>query len=94
MRMDDNVIFGEKAEKKRAYILEGLREGRVLPEVYLITPPMSGSNLLEIYPAIEFLFPPYDREDRLIKGIAVTYWEALEVVREMIERGVKRGEIC
>ncbi len=94
MRLDDHVIFGEKAEKNRAHILEGLREGRMLPDVYLITPPLSGSSLLEIYPSIELLFPPYDSEDRLIVGIAETYWEALEIVREMIDTRYRQGEIC
>ncbi len=94
MRMYDHVIFGEKAEKRRADILKGLREGNALPDVYVITPPLSGSNLLEIYPSIELLFPPFNEEDRLIVGIAVTYWEALEVVRTMIDEAYRQGEIC
>ncbi len=94
MRMYDHVIFGEKAERERARILQGLREGRVLPDVYVITPPLYGSSLLEIYPSVELLFPPFSTEDRLIVGIAVTYWEALELVRTMIDEKYRRGEIC
>ncbi len=94
MRMYDHVVFGEKAEKRRADILKGLREGIMLPDVYVITPPLAGSNRLESYPSAERLFPPLDGEDRLIVGIAVTYWEALEVVRTMIDEAYRQGKIC
>ena len=40
--------------------------------------------LIFIY-APHALLPPYRDEDMEILGIAVTYWEALEVVRQMVE---------
>lgn len=51
----------------------------------MITPPQNGNNILDIYPAPMLLLPPYREEDMEILGIAVTYWEALEVVRQMVE---------
>ena len=51
MRWYDHLYVGEKAKKHRFHILQGLREKRLLPEVYVITPPQNGKNLLEICPS-------------------------------------------
>lgn len=51
----------------------------------MITPAGNGNNLFDIYPSAMLLLPPLSREDLLILGIAVTYWEALEVARDMVE---------
>ena len=48
-------------------------------------PVWNWNNILDIYPAPMLLLPPYRDEDMEILGIAVTYWEALEVVRQMVE---------
>ncbi|MCD8222991.1 MAG: hypothetical protein LUD07_12580 [Clostridiales bacterium] len=94
MRMVEDLYLGDKAQQRRFDILQGLREGKLQPEVYVITPPVYGNNLLEIYPSAELLAPPLCDQDRLIVGIAVTYWEALEVVRRIVDDRVKRGELC
>lgn len=85
IRWYEHLYLGEKAKKHRFSVLQKLRAGKLQPEVYVITPPKSGNNLLEIYPSAMFLIPPLDKEDRLIVGIAVTYWEALEVVRQIVD---------
>lgn len=81
----DHLYVGEKAKKRQDQILRGIREKRLQPEVYVITPPQNGNNLLEIYPSAMLLLPPYRDEDKKILGIAVTYWEALELVRRMVD---------
>ena len=85
MRWYRHLYVGEKAGKRRFSIIQGIREGKLQPEVYVITPPQNGNNILDIYPARMLLLPPYRDEDMEILGIAVTYWEALEVVRQMVE---------
>ena len=85
MRWYSHLYVGEKAGKRRFSIIRGIREGKLQPEVYVITPPQNGNNILDIYPAPMLLLPPYRDEDMEILGIAVTYWEALEVVRQMVE---------
>lgn len=94
MRFCDQMYFGDKAEKNRERILDGLRAGKLLPEVYVITPPMSGNIMFEIYPYAQLLLPPYCGRNWLIAGVAVTYWEALEVVRRMVDDMQKQGELC
>lgn len=85
MRCYNHLYVGEKAERRRFPILEGLRAGKLQPEVYVITPPQNGNNILDIYPSAMLLLPPYRDEDMTIVGIAVTYWEALEVVRDIVD---------
>ena len=85
MNWYDHLYVGEKARKRRYAILEGLREGRWQPEVYVIMPPQSGNNILEILPSVMLKMPPYRDLEYKIVGVAVTYWEALEVVRKIVD---------
>lgn len=89
----EHIYFGEKAGKNSSKILQGLLEGRLQPEVYVITRPLAGNNLYEIYPSAELLLPWFKDQKRQILGAAVTYWEALEVVRQMIDDRQKQGEL-
>ena len=54
----------------------GIREERLQPEVYVITSPQNGENLCDIYPSAMLLFPSEKKKERMILGIAVTYWGA------------------
>lgn len=85
MHWYNHLYVGEKAKRRRFAIIQGIREERLQPEVYVITPPQNGNNILDIYPSAMLLLPPYRGEDFLVLGIAVTYWEALEVVRQMVD---------
>lgn len=85
MNWYDHLYMGERAKKKRYVILQGLREERWQPEVYVIMPPESGNNILEIIPSVMLLTPPYQKREVLIVGVAVTYWEALEVARRIVD---------
>ncbi len=85
MRWFSRLYVGEKASKRRFAIIQGIREQKLQPDVYVITPPQNGNNILDIYPSPMLLLPPYRDQDLQILGIAVTYWEALEVVRRMVD---------
>ncbi len=85
MHWYNHLYVGEKAKKRRFSIIQGIREERLQPEVYVITPPQNGNNILDIYPSAMLLLPPYRDEDYLVLGIAVTYWEALKVVRQIVD---------
>lgn len=90
MNWYNHLYVGEKAKAWRYAIIQGIREERLQPEVYVITPPQNGNNILDIYPSAMLLLPPYRDEDYLVLGIAVTYWEALEVVRQMVDDMVRQ----
>ena len=79
------MYIGENAARNRNRILEGLRNGSLLPDTYVITLPESGNHILDIRPVS--LLRKEERESRelLILGIARGYGEAAEVVRSMID---------
>lgn len=85
MQFRDRLYVGKKAEPVKKQILKGLQKKMLQPEVYVITPPRNGNNVLDIYPSALLQIPPYRDEEFLVLGIAVTYWEALEVVRDMVD---------
>lgn len=85
MNWYDHLYMGEKAKKQRYGILKGLREKKWQPEIYVIMPPESGNNILEIIPSVMLHIPPYREREILLLGVAVTYWEALEVAREIVD---------
>lgn len=95
MNYYEHLYMGEKAKERRYGILQGLRERRLLPEVYVIMPPLNGNNILEIIPSALVYEPPYREQEILVMGIAVTYWEALEVAGQIVDELYRRtGGFC
>lgn len=81
----DHLYVGKKAKRRRYAIIQGIRDGVFDPLSYVITPPQNGNNILDIYPAAMLLLPPYRDQEMMILGIAADYWEALEVVRRIVD---------
>ena len=48
------MYIGENAARNRNRILEGLRNGSLLPDTYVITLPESGNHILDIRPVSLF----------------------------------------
>lgn len=81
-----DLYMGKRAERCRPEILRGIREGRWLPDTYVITLPESGNHIFDIWPAA--LLPAQKERigsELLILGVARGYREAAEVVRTMID---------
>ena len=81
----DHLYVGDKAKKKRYRIIQAIRKARIQTGAYVITPAFNGNNILDIYPAMELASPYYKDNDFFIIGIAVDYWEALEVAGKIID---------
>lgn len=81
----DHLFVGDKAKKKRYQIIQAVRNSRTITGAYVITPSLSGNNVLDIYPAMELSAPWYREEEFFIIGIAAGYWEALEVAGKIID---------
>ena len=77
MQWYSHLYVGKKAKRHRYAIIQGIREEKLQPEVYVITSPQNGENLCDIYPSAMLLFPSEKKKERMILGIALTYWEAL-----------------
>ena len=83
MQWYSHLYVGRRAKRHRYAIIQGIREEKL--QVYVITSPQNGENLCDIYPSALLLVPSEKKKERMILGIAVTYWEALEVVRRMVD---------
>ncbi|MCD8083910.1 MAG: hypothetical protein LUE86_10475 [Clostridiales bacterium] len=95
MRWMEHLYVGEKAGRRGADLMKGLREERLQPDVYVITSPQCGHHILDIWPSVILFSPPYRKEDIRIIGVAVTYWEALEVVRQIVDEMYRQtGGFC
>lgn len=85
MQWYSHLYVGKKARRHRYAIIQGIRNEKLQPEVYVITAPQNGENLCDIYPSVMLFAPSEKKKEHKILGIAVTYWEALEVVRNMVD---------
>lgn len=77
--------MGEKAGSLRPHILEGIRLGKALPGVYVITLPESGHHILDIRPAALLTKEERGSSTFMILGAALGYGEACRVVRQMVD---------
>ncbi len=92
MRCYNHLYVGDKAKKRRFEILKDLRKGKSQPGIHVITPPQNGNNILDIYPSYMLFMPPYKERDLMVIGIAADYWEALEVVRTIVDDLYQAGK--
>lgn len=85
MRWYNHLYVGEKAKKKRFWIIQKIRGHKLQNDIYVITPAANGNNILDIYPSM-VLSQPYCKDtDLLIIGIAKGYQEALEVTTQIVD---------
>ncbi len=80
-----HLYVGEKAKKHQDSLIRNLQEGKLQPQVYVLVPPQNERNVLEIIPSAIWQLLPYGQQEIFVVGIAVTYWEALEVARQIVE---------
>lgn len=94
MQWYSKLYVGNRARHCQKDIVFGIQKGKLQPEVYVITSPQNRANFCDIYPSAMLLLPSEKDKERMILGIAVTYWEALEVVRMIAdELYQKTGEV-
>lgn len=90
MRWWKHLYMGRKAAAGRPDILSGIREGRLMPEVYVITLPESGNHLLDVRPLMLLTKKERESSELLILGVAKGHGEACQVVRDMIDHMYSR----
>ena len=81
----EKLYIGEQAEKNCKKVQKKLENGKLVPDVFLITKPSNERNLLDILPAAELMFPYYKRQELFVYGIAKGKAEAEELVVSMLE---------
>lgn len=85
------LYTGEKAGKHRRSLIQKFRKKTPPSSLYLLVPAANERNLLDIYPASDFLALEEREEgresenERIILGIALGYQEALALAGEMVD---------
>ena len=85
MRLWDHLYMGQNADRARARILKGLRQGSLLPDTYVITLPENGKHIFDICPVSLLTRRERQGENLLSLGIARGYHEAAEVTGRMVD---------
>ncbi len=81
----DKLYIGEQAEKKSKKIQKKLEAGKLVNGFFLITKPSNESNLFDILPTKELLFPYYKRKELVVYGLAKGKNEAEQLVLAILE---------
>ena len=81
----EKLYIGEQVGKKFKKLQKKLENGKLVPGVFLVTRPSNESNLFDILPATEILFPHYKRTELLVYGLAKGKDEAEGLVLSMLE---------
>ena len=79
------LYIGEQVEKDCKKLQKKLEQGKLTSDIFLITKPSNESNLMDIHPANELLFPYHKKREILVYGLAKGKKEATTLVLTMLE---------
>ncbi len=82
----DHLYVGEKAKKHRFSIIQSIRQKKAGSDIYVITPPSNGNNILDIYPVTTLYQEYYEKKNMLILGIASGYQDALTLAGRIVDQ--------
>ena len=66
MQWYSHLYVGRRAKRHRYAIIQGIREEKLQPGVYVITSPQNGENICDIYPSALLLVPSEKKKERMI----------------------------
>lgn len=81
----EKLYVGEQAQKNEKKLKKKIEKGKLVTDVFLITKPSNESNLFDILPTAELLFPYYKKRELLVYGLAKGKEEAKELLLLMLE---------
>ncbi len=81
----EKLYIGSQAEKTFKKVQKKLDNGKKVLGFFLVTRPSNSSNLFDILPTAELLFPYYKRQELFVYGLAKGKEEAENLVVSMLE---------
>ena len=81
----EKLYTGSQAEKNLKRVQKKIQDGKTVVGYFLITKPSNSSNLLDILPTAELVFPFYKRQELLVYGLAKGREEAETLVLSILE---------
>ncbi len=88
------LFCGESVEKKKKRIIRRLKYHRLQTGIYVITLPIDGKELLEIYHAVVLLQSFYRRKDIFVVGIAGSEEEACQIIERIVNQVYQETGAC
>ena len=91
----EKLYIGKQAEKSRKKLQKKLEDGTPVPDVFLITRPSNASNLFDILPATQLIFPYSARTELFVCGLACGKNEAEALLLSILEDVCREtGGLC
>ena len=94
MRWYEGLYVGEGLAGKADTIRRNIEDGECPRFVYIITPALNGSDLLDIRHGRDLEKPFLQSKDLLIVGIALGADEAAEVTAKIVAEHLHGGKLC
>lgn len=85
MKWYHDLYLSESIKKKSGRIKWKINHSKLTMDVYVISFASNRDNLLDIIPANVLLQKAYPKEDMHIIGLAKGYYDALELVKDIVE---------
>lgn len=85
MEFYQNLYADESVRKRMKKIKEKLQRNQFMPFIHVITLPVTGDGMLEIYPAYILMQKEYKKIPLKVVGIASGREEAVLLVQEITE---------
>ena len=85
MKWYDMLWVGPRAARRKGKIISSVKQGKSVPEVWLITLAENPSEALDLVPSHMLAKPWYPSENLYILGIASGKQEAFELVEKMVD---------
>ena len=90
MRFLNTLYIGETARETAEQIMDDVRSGRYVKDVYVLIEPLSEGNQIEVLQSYYLRQRYYQEMDPMVLGVAKGKSEALELVRQMTEEAYGR----
>ena len=90
MRFLENLYIGTTARETAEQVMEIIRSGRYVKDVYVLIEPLSEGNQIEVLQSYYLRQRYYQEMDPTVLGIAKGKGEALDLVLQMTQEAVDR----
>ncbi len=90
MRFLGSLYLGEKARETAEQVMDDVRSGRYVKDLYVLIEPLSDANQIEVLQAYYLRQRYYQEKDPMILGVAKGKSEALDLVLQMTQEALDR----
>ncbi len=90
MRFLNTLYIGKTARETAEQVMEDIRSGRYVKDVYVLIEPLSEGNQIEVLQSYYLRQRYYQEMDPMVLGVAKGKGEALDLVLQMTQEALDR----